>query len=72
MTTRPQPLSEVVKTLPPDVQDEVRDFIEFLMEKRARKPNAKFKLDWRGALRHLQAQYTSVELQHKALEWREG
>jgi len=27
------------------------------------------KLDWRGALRDLRDKYTSVELQHKVLEW---
>jgi len=27
------------------------------------------KLDWRGALRDWQDHYTSVDLQHKALEW---
>jgi hypothetical protein len=62
-------LEEMVKQLPPEMQDEVRDFIEFLLEKRMRKPKAELKLDWRGALRDLRDQYTSVELQHKALEW---
>jgi hypothetical protein len=30
----------------------------------------KFKFDWEGGLSDLKEQYTSVELQHKALEWR--
>lgn len=62
-------LEEMVKQLPPEMQDQVRDCIEFLLEKRIRKPKAELKLDWRGALRDLRDQYTSVELQHKALEW---
>jgi hypothetical protein len=62
-------IEEVVKALPPEIQDQVRDFIEFLLEKRTPRPKAKLKLDWRGALHGLQHQYTSVELQHKALEW---
>ena len=64
-----QPLEEMVKNLPLEIQEEVRDFVEFLLEKRIRKPQAKLRLEWRGALRDLRSQYTSVELQHKALEW---
>lgn len=30
----------------------------------------KFKFDWEGGLSNLKEKYTSVELQHKALEWR--
>ena len=46
------------------------DFVEFLLEKRARKPGQKLRQDWAGALRDYRGQYTSVELQEKALEWR--
>jgi len=69
MKERLKPLEELVKELPPDLQEEVRDFVEFLVEKRTRRPKARPELDWRGALRHLRDQYTSVDLQHKALEW---
>jgi len=69
MQEQKQPLEEVVKTLPPDIQEQVRDFIEFLLEKRVRKPSAELQLNWRGALRDLKDRYTSVELQHKVLEW---
>jgi hypothetical protein len=64
-----QPLEDMVRDLPLELQEEVRDFIEFLLEKRVRKPQAKLRLEWRGALRELRGQYTSVELQHKAREW---
>ena len=37
---------------------------------REKKPPKKFKLDWVGRLSELKDQYTSVELQHKASEWR--
>ncbi|GAH34777.1 unnamed protein product, partial [marine sediment metagenome] len=30
----------------------------------------KFKFDWEGELSDLKEKFTSVELQHKALEWR--
>ena len=69
MPEQRQTLEEMVKELPLELQEEVRDFVEFLLEKRARKPKAKLMLSWRGALRDLREQYTSVKLQHKALQW---
>ena len=63
-------LEEVIKELPPDLRQEVADFARFLMEKRARRPKGRMKLDWRGALEDMKEQYTSVELQHKIQEWR--
>jgi len=62
-------LEEKINTLPPELQKEVEDFVEFLIEKRLQQPKGQLKLDWRGALRDLRDQYTSVELQHKALQW---
>ena len=68
-----QTLKELIEQLPPELQQEVRDFVEFLLERRAAKLKAEktgeLKLDWRGALRDLRGKYTSVELQHKVLEW---
>ncbi|MCD6219096.1 DUF2281 domain-containing protein [Candidatus Calescamantes bacterium] len=63
-------IKELVEQLPPDLEQEVRDFVEFLIEKRiGKKPKGNLKLEWRGALRDLRDKYTSVELQHKILEW---
>ena len=68
-----QTLKELVDQLPPELEQEARDFVEFLLEKRATrfKPrkSGELKLDWRGASRELRDKYTSVDLQHKALEW---
>ncbi len=63
-------LKELVEQLPPELEDEVRDFIEFLLEKKAEKRGRKLRQDWAGALRDYRDQYTSLELQKKALEWR--
>jgi hypothetical protein len=63
-------LKELVEQLPPDLQDEARVFVEFLLEKKARKKERKLRQDWVGALRGYRDQYTSLELQKKALEWR--
>ncbi len=65
-----QPIDQVVSVLPPDIRDEVRDFILFLMEKRAQKSGRKLRQDWAGALREHREEYTSLELQKKAQEWR--
>jgi hypothetical protein len=63
-------IEHAVRLLPPEIQDQVREFIESLLaEQKTPTKVAKPKLDWRGALRDLREQYTSVELQHKALEW---
>jgi hypothetical protein len=65
-------LKEFVEKLPPDLQQEVKDFIEFLLEKRAKRNRGKPKFDWAGALEDLRNQYTSVELQHTISKWRIG
>lgn len=65
-------LNEIIKKLPPEYEQEVQDFIKFLMEKRAKKRRGKPKFDWAGALKDLRNQYTSVELQHKIVELRIG
>jgi hypothetical protein len=70
MNITTQPLEELVKELPPDIETEVRDFIEFLLMKKERKAGRPLRQDWAGALRDHKEQYTSVELQHKAMEWR--
>jgi len=67
-----QNIEQIIKELPPELQQEVEDFVKFLLEKRVRKPKGKFKFGWAGALKDLRDQYTSVELQHKILEWRAG
>jgi hypothetical protein len=70
MNAMAKPLEELVQELPPDIQAEVRDFIEFLLVKRARTPATKLHQDWAGALRGVREQYSSLELQRKALDWR--
>lgn len=63
-------IAELVKKLPPKSQEEVRVFVEFLLERQARKSGRKLRQDWAGALQDYRNQYTSLELQKKALEWR--
>jgi len=69
MATR-QTIDDLVKVLPPELQRAVEDFIRFLLAKHARKPGVTLRQDWAGALREFRDQYTALELQRKALEWR--
>lgn len=64
-----KPLEEVIRDLPPDLQQEVRDFAQFLLQKKARPSHRKLRLSWAGGLRELRARFTSLDLQRKALEW---
>ncbi len=65
-------IDERMKNLPPELQREVEDFVEFLVERRSKKGGSKPTFTWAGALKDLRDQYTSVQLQHKISEWRIG
>ena len=64
-----EPLEKKINQLPPDLQKEVYDFVEFLELKTLNKKKCKLKLDWAGGLKDLRDQFTSVELQKKSLDW---
>jgi len=68
----PAEIESVIMGLPEDMREEVLDYIEFLKAKRKKrsKRSAGFKFEWEGGLKELKKEYTSVELQHKASEWR--
>lgn len=70
MREQRKPLEELVKELPPESQEEVREFVQLLLEKRGRKAGRTLRQDWAGALREYRGQYTSLELQQRALQWR--
>jgi len=60
-----------INDLPPKLQKQVIDFIEFISKKYSvHEKKYKFKFDWEGNLSELGEKYTSVDLQHKASEWR--
>ncbi|MCP9470938.1 MAG: DUF2281 domain-containing protein [Nitrospira sp.] len=65
-------LQELLEELPPNLQQEVLDFAEFLLEKSKKRPEGVPHFRWAGALKDLRDRYTSVELQHKASDWRVG
>jgi hypothetical protein len=63
-------LEQLMKVLPPDLQREVEDFARFLVERHNQKSGGKLRQDWAGALKGYRDEYTALELQKKALEWR--
>jgi hypothetical protein len=59
------------QNLPESAKSELMDFLDFLTSRYAKKQNQKketFSFDWEGGLKDLKE--TSVELQHKANQWR--
>ena len=63
-------LEKMIKDLPPDLQQEVIDFAQHLAARRKKSRKRKLRMDWAGALKEYRDQFTSLELQKKALEWR--
>ena len=61
-----------IRELPDDIKREVLDYMEFLSIKyKGIKPKSKkFRFNWEGGLSELRGKFNSVELQHKASEWR--
>ncbi len=62
----PQPISELWHSLPPDLQQQVLDFTEFLAKKH--RTSAKpLQLKWAGALREYK-DFSAQDLQRQILE----
>jgi hypothetical protein len=57
-----KPLEELIHELPPDLRQQVRDFVEFLLEKRRPESPTTLRQDWAGALEKYR--------EKKALAWR--
>jgi hypothetical protein len=65
-------IEELIKELPPELQQEVEDFARFLAARGDKEHPRKPTFEWAGALKDLRDQYTSVELQHKISDWMIG
>ena len=70
MSIATKPLEALIQELPPPLRAEVRDFVEFLLTKHDRVGQQQLRQDWAEALKADHQQYTSVDLQHRASEWR--
>ncbi|MBW2038062.1 MAG: DUF2281 domain-containing protein [Deltaproteobacteria bacterium] len=66
-----QVIKAKLEDLPESLKREVLDYIDFLLQKYGKRAKrGRFEFDWEGGLSELKEKYTSVELQHKAMEWR--
>ena len=63
-------IDKMVTELPPPAQVEVRDFVRFLLRKGKKRKAIKLKQNWAGGLNQFKKKFSSLELQKKALEWR--
>jgi hypothetical protein len=65
-------LNQKLQNVPPKLIPEIMDFIDFLLNKygSTSKSKSEFKFHWSGGLSDISKQYSSVELQHKSMEWR--
>ena len=66
-----EPIEVKFNKLPEHLKKEVVDFIDFLTKKHQEpKTLRNFNFSWEGGLSELKDEYSAVELQHKAAEWR--
>ena len=65
-------VEEKIRQLQPDLREEAIHYIDELVKRSKRSPPASFRCAAEGTLAELGKRYSSVELQHKALEWREA
>jgi len=63
-------IEERIKNLPPTLKKEVEEFVNSLLKKRRKRSGKKLRQNWADTLKDYRDQYTSLELQKKALEWR--
>lgn len=70
MSSDKKPLEEIVRELPPDSQAKVRQFVRTLPRPTRDRASHKLTQNWAGALSEYREEFTSLELQKKALQWR--
>lgn len=62
---------EKLQYLSPKDYEEVLNFIDSLLAKKVSEEKKKPKLEWIGGLIEYRGQYTALELQKKASDWRD-
>jgi hypothetical protein len=70
MSVRIREIEQLAAQLDPQDLQELKDIVEFLVARKNARNSCPIKQSWAGALSHLKDQYTSLELQKKALGWR--
>ncbi len=61
-----------LQALPEALKREVLDYADFLLskQKKEKAKKEKFNFSWEGGMSDIGSDVSSVELQHRALEWR--
>lgn len=72
MSSSPGSVEEKIRMLPPDLHEEAIHYINELVKRSKKAQPTSFKYAAEGTLAELGKRYSSVELQHKAMEWREA
>lgn len=65
----PTSLQEIMSQLPPEFQEDVRNYAQFLLDTKVKSKHEAIGLSWVGGLSAHRKDYTSMALQAKALEW---
>jgi len=60
-------IDELREQLPPELQDEVFDFAQFLLEKKTQTKQKKLRMSWAGGLKEFRDEFTSMELKRNLL-----
>jgi len=63
-------IEPIVRQLPPELQQEVIDYVMNLAHRAKTAQRRSLKLDWAGGLSYLADTTNSVDLQHKISTWR--
>ena len=58
-----------INQLTPDLINELDNYLDYLINKRKIKKSRKLTQDWAGGLK--EEKYNSIDLQKKALDWRQ-
>jgi hypothetical protein len=70
MSEQTKTLEELVREVPSEYRDQLRDYVESLLARPRAEQPSKPQFPWAGALKGLRDRYTSVELQHQIARWR--
>jgi hypothetical protein len=65
-------VEEKIRMLPPDLREEAIHYVNELVKRSKKGKPATFRCAAEGTLAELGKRYSSIELQHKAMEWREA
>ena len=65
-------INRKIKKVPPHLIPEIMDYIDYLITKHSAVPKSgdSFNFSWEGGLSDISDKYNSIDLQHKAMDWR--